>query len=146
MKQVAALSITALVLIASAFGTTFTEQSNQFCTYHAYVINGVNVDRYTCTVIPAAMSDGATTDQAFYADMTPNADDSGGTFAGQFYIDSYTVVSFSGGYTGPKTAPTGLTGTWDNGNVTIVFGTHIIGAGRYGPRTVRYLMAGSGSR
>ncbi len=77
--------------------------------------------------------------------MTPNASDTGGTFVGQFYTDPFTLVNFSGTFAGPKTAPTGLTGTWGSGNVTIVFGTHVIGAGRYGTRTVRYLVAGSGS-
>jgi hypothetical protein len=45
MLRITALSIAALILTASAYAETYTEQSNQFCTYHAYVISGTNVEQ-----------------------------------------------------------------------------------------------------
>lgn len=152
MKRIAALPIAALILIASAFAGTFSQGPNQSCAYNTYVISGQIVHRFGCSVIPTdqTYADGSQVYQAFWADMTANAGNTGGTFTGGLWLDRSTFVNFSGTYAGSLYSNTsatiaGLQGTWVTGNVTTVFGTHIIGGGRYGTRTVRYVVAGSGS-
>ena len=148
MKRIAALPLAALILTASALAATFTEQSNKFCTYRELVINGQNVSRFSCEVIPATLDTGAVVTQDFYIDMAPNADNTGGTFTGQFYVDAATIVDFSGNYTGSLGTPQSMNGTWAGGFVGATFGVHRVGNGtRYQPyRYMRYVVAGSGSR
>src|SRR5882724_5509636 len=144
----------AFVLLAGAAASTpFIQQSNQFCTFQKYSGDPV-INRLSCSLIPTDQTngDGSQVFQSFYADLVPNADNTGGTFTGTIWLDRVTLVDFSGTYFGsiapfPATTTatiTSLSGSWSTGNVTSVFGSHEIGAGRYGKRTVRYLVSGSG--
>ena len=152
MKYLIALLIAFVSLNASG-QTAFTQSSNQFCTFQKYSGNPI-INRFSCGVIPTDQTnpDGSQAFQSFYADLTPNADNTGGTFTGQIWLDHVTLVDFSGSYFG-SIAPfpaqttatiTGLSGTWETGNVTSVFGTHQIGCGRNCLRTKTYLVSGSG--
>lgn len=139
-------------LTVSASATEFTQQANQFCTFQKY---SGSINRFSCGVIPTDQTnpDGSQAFQSFYADLTPNADNTGGTFVGKIWLDRVTLVDFSGTYFG-TIAPfpsettamiTSLSGSWTTGNVSSVFGTHSVGCGRNCVRTKTYLMAGSGT-
>ena len=152
MNRMTALPIAALILSASAFAVTFTQGSNQSCAYNTYVISGQLVHRLSCSLIPTdqTYSDGSQVYQGFWADMSANADNSGGTFTGGLWLDRSTLVNFSGTYTGSlytntQATITGVQGTWNSGNITSVFGLHQIGGYRGSKVTTRYLVAGSGS-
>lgn len=152
MKRIAALPIAALILSASAFAVTFTQGPNQSCAYNTYVISGQLVHRFGCSLIPTDQTyvDGSPVYQSFWADMTANADNSGGTFTGGLWLDRATLVNFTGTYTGNLISNTsatilGIQGGWGSGNVTSAFGVHQIGGYRGSKVSTRYLMAGSGS-
>lgn len=152
LKTFATFVIAFLSINASA-QTSFTQQSNQFCSFQKYSGNPA-INRFTCSVIPTDQTnpDGSQAFQSFYADLTPNSDNTGGTFTGQIWLNRVTQVDFTGTYFG-SIAPfpaqtvatiTGLSGTWTTGNVTSTFGTHSVGCGRNCTRIKTYLSSGSG--
>ena len=144
----------AALMLASCFSgaqtTPFTQSSNQFCTFQDYAfVPGVITHRFTCSVIPATVNGTVNVYQSFYADLSPNVDNTGGTLIGQFWIDSSTRIDVTGTYAGSLDSGTSATITsthleWATGHVDSVYGTHQVGCGRNCVRTKRYLIAGSG--